>query len=68
MPLTRKAASLDMGWCLDCHRDPAPHLRPLDQVFNPDWHRTPETPSGDALMIAYRIHPETLEDCSVCHR
>jgi len=68
MPLTRKAATLDMGWCLDCHRNPAPHLRPLDQVFNPYWQRTPDTPSGEALLAAYRIHPETLEDCSVCHR
>lgn len=68
MPLTWKATSLDMGWCLDCHRNPAPHLRPLDQVFNPQWHRTPATPSGKALLAVFHIHPETLEDCSVCHR
>jgi Cytochrome c3/Cytochrome c7 and related cytochrome c len=68
MPLTRKASTLYMSWCLACHRDPAPHLRPLDQVFNPDWHRTHGTPSGQELMAAYHIHPETLTDCSVCHR
>ena len=28
MPLMRQAAPLTMGWCLDCHRNPAPHLRP----------------------------------------
>ena len=68
MPLTWKGRSLTMSWCLDCHRNPAPNLRPLDQVFAPEWHRTKDTPSGAALMAAYRIHPETLTDCSVCHR
>ena len=28
---------LSMGWCLDCHRNPEPHLRPLDQVTNMSW-------------------------------
>jgi hypothetical protein len=68
MALTWKATSLYMSWCLDCHRNPAPHLRPQDQVFNPHWQRTPDTPSGDKLMAAYHIHPETLADCGVCHR
>lgn len=68
MALTWKASTLYMSWCLSCHRDPAPHLRPLDQVFNPDWKRTATTPSGKQLMAAFHIHPETLDDCSVCHR
>ena len=68
MALTWKATSLYMSWCLDCHRNPAPHLRPHDQVFNPHWQRSSETPSGDKLMAAYQIHPETLTDCGVCHR
>jgi len=68
MPLMRKAHTLTMSWCLDCHRDPAPHLRPLDAVFDPHWTRTPGTPSGEALLEAYHIHPATLTDCSVCHR
>ena len=34
MPLMYQEASLQMDWCLDCHRDPAKHLRPRDQVFN----------------------------------
>jgi hypothetical protein len=68
MPLTWKGASLTMSWCLDCHRNPAPRLRPADQVFNPDWHRTADTPSGATLLAQYRIDPSTLSDCSVCHR
>jgi len=68
MPLTWKGASLQMSWCLDCHRDPAPNLRPLEEVFNPNWERTPETPPGEQLLAQYGIHPATLSDCSVCHR
>jgi hypothetical protein len=34
MPLMWKAHSLQMEWCLDCHRNPAPHIRPRDQVFD----------------------------------
>lgn len=68
MPLTYKATSLDMGWCLDCHRNPAPHLRPPGAVFDPHWHRTADTPSPAALMAQYHIHVSTLTDCSVCHR
>jgi hypothetical protein len=68
MPLTRKATTLYMGWCLDCHRNPAPHLRPLEAVFDPHWQRSASTPSGEELMKRYHIHPANLTDCSVCHR
>jgi hypothetical protein len=68
MPLTYKAKTLYMSWCLDCHRNPAPHLRPSEAVFDPHWHRTRSTPSGRDLMALYHIHPRTLTDCSVCHR
>jgi hypothetical protein len=69
MPLTRRAHSLTMGWCLDCHRDPAPQLRPREAVFDPEWRRGPDTPSGAALARAYGIAPASrLIECSVCHR
>jgi hypothetical protein len=68
MPLTWKATTLYMSWCLSCHRDPAPHLRPLNEVFNPHWRRSPATPSGAELMATYHIHTETLSDCGTCHR
>jgi hypothetical protein len=34
MPLMYQAESLQMEWCLSCHRDPGKNLRPRDQVFN----------------------------------
>ena len=69
MPLTEKAASLRMAWCIACHRDPRPHLRPHDAVFDMTWQRTKDTPSGDELFRQYHIHnAAALTDCSVCHR
>jgi hypothetical protein len=40
MPLTVKAHSLYMKWCLDCHNDPAPNLRPRELVFDMDMEWT----------------------------
>jgi hypothetical protein len=68
MAMTWKAETLYMSWCLSCHRDPAPHLRPKNEVFNPHWHRTASTPPGQVLMAAYGIHTQDLSDCGICHR
>jgi hypothetical protein len=69
MPLVRQAAPLTMGWCLDCHRDPAPNLRPAAAIFDPDWKApADQRAEGRALLTHYLIHVEHLTDCSVCHR
>lgn len=73
MPLTAQAQPFQMGWCLDCHRDPAPKLRPPDQVTRmdwSDWDRHPEAHAGfgAAEMQRFHIDPKTLTDCDVCHR
>jgi hypothetical protein len=58
-----------MSFCLDCHRDPAPNLRPLDRVTDMTW-----TPPGDArafgetLVKQYGIRVGQLDYCYVCHR
>lgn len=58
---------LSMGWCLDCHRDPASKLRPLDQVTNMAWDReeTPYDPSRDPNRTR-EVNPPL--HCSGCHR
>jgi hypothetical protein len=69
MPLMRQAAPLTMGWCLDCHRNPAPNLRPPDKIFDMQW--TPPNDRDDQskrLLVAYHIDTEHLTDCSRCHR
>jgi hypothetical protein len=69
MPLSARAEPLSMAWCLDCHRNPAPHLRPREHVFDLDWAPPPDQAArGRALMTANRIHPERLTACYVCHR
>lgn len=68
MPLTLRAASLEMGWCLDCHRDPQAHLRPREEVFNLNWHTADQAALGERLVREYAIDTRRLADCSVCHR
>lgn len=68
MPLMAKASTMTMAFCLDCHRDPGPNLRPREALFNTDWHRTPEVPSASELLRQYHIGSRNLTDCSICHR
>lgn len=67
MPVVYQAESLSMGWCLDCHRDPAPHLRPPEAVTDPAWVPAEDPRAlGERLMLASNISPRT--DCTTCHR
>jgi len=70
MPFTYQDKSLLMGWCLDCHRDPKPHLRPSDEVFSMFW--TPPADrlaQGEELYSRYHIRStQQLTSCSTCHR
>jgi len=70
MPLMYQEASLQMSWCLDCHRDPAKYIRPRDEVFNMRWRRPAGDPElGARLVKEYRIGSvEQLTSCSTCHR
>lgn len=73
MPLTARAEPFRMRWCLDCHRDPAPRLRPPDQVTRMDWSEWDAHPErhalyGEMMIKVYGIEPAKLDDCDVCHR
>jgi hypothetical protein len=70
MPLMYQAASLEMRFCLDCHREPEKYLRPREDVFRMDYE-----PPKDQLRLgrelAERYHvrdAQTLTNCSTCHR
>jgi hypothetical protein len=39
MPLMYAQNTLQMEWCLDCHRNPAKNLRPTSQVYNMAWEK-----------------------------
>ncbi|HBF22604.1 MAG TPA: cytochrome C [Planctomycetes bacterium] len=68
METVRQEQPLSMGWCLDCHRDPDPHIRPLDKVTDLDWAPDEGTrrDTGERLRQIHGIQPRT--DCSTCHR
>jgi hypothetical protein len=70
MALMSQEAPLTMKWCVDCHRDPAQHIRPRDQVFNMAWERPSGDPEfGRRLAETYKIASvEQLISCSTCHR
>jgi hypothetical protein len=69
MALTYRAVPLTMQFCLDCHRDPAPRLRPPDQITNMTWTPGPDREAqGHALMAKYGIRVGQLTHCNVCHR
>jgi menaquinone reductase, multiheme cytochrome c subunit len=60
-------APLTMGWCLDCHRDPAPNLRPPELVTTMGYD-----PPGDRREVGNKVAQENdinpPTNCSTCHR
>ncbi len=37
MPIMYAQNTLQMEWCLDCHRNPAKNLRPTSEIYNMAW-------------------------------
>ncbi len=73
MPLMWKVNTLNMEWCLECHRAPEKYVRPREEVFNMTWkpmdergHVVSQALLGAQLVQDYDINPST--DCSTCHR
>jgi hypothetical protein len=69
MPLMWQQASLQMAWCLECHRAPEQFLRPRDQVFNMKWKApSNQLEEGRKLVEKYDVKTGQLTNCSICHR
>jgi hypothetical protein len=83
MPLMYNFASLQMEWCLDCHRAPDKYLRPRDQVFNMRYEQpttakpvevdgtkyTDQRELGRYLIQKHNLRtPTDITSCSTCHR
>jgi hypothetical protein len=70
MPFTYQVPSLLMEWCLDCHRHPERHLRPVEQVFNMRYEPPADQEElGRQLARRYAIRDTNyLTSCTVCHR
>ncbi len=70
MPAIWQVNSLQMEWCVSCHKQPERFIRPRDQVFSMEW--TPpenQLEEGRKLAAEYKIQdPKVLTSCSTCHR
>jgi len=83
MPLMYQQESLQMEWCLNCHRAPQNYLRPRDQVFNMRYEEpttakpvmvdgvsfTNQQTLGFALASKYKVrNVMDMTSCDTCHR
>jgi Zn ribbon nucleic-acid-binding protein len=69
MPLMWRENTLNMEWCIDCHRAPQLHVRPREELFRMDW--TPEESGlteADLDRLAEQYHVKGRTSCSACHR
>jgi hypothetical protein len=70
MPLTWRANTLYMRWCINCHKHPDLYVRNRADVFKPNY-----MPPKDQLVLGRRLvkeykikSPDELTDCYTCHR
>ena len=81
MPLMMQNGSLQMAWCLDCHRQPERFIRPREEVFNlhydpahdPNHPGETQATLGPKLVKLYHVpdknpQKQLLQDCFTCHR
>jgi hypothetical protein len=83
MPLMYQFASLQMEFCLDCHRNTEKYLRPREQVFNMRYDQpsteapvnvagvsyTDQEALGNALKEQYKVRSvKDITSCNTCHR
>ena len=63
MDVVRLDKPIAMQWCLECHRNPTPNLRPKDQITNMTW-KPEDSPNFDPTAL--KVNPP--QNCSGCHR
>ena len=70
MPLMWNTSSLQMEWCLQCHRNPEKVLRERKDITNMQWKPpADQAKKGRELAEKYNIQPtNVLTSCSTCHR
>ncbi|HAW94672.1 MAG TPA: cytochrome C [Phycisphaerales bacterium] len=79
MEVVYQAEPLSMGWCLDCHRNPEPNLRPVSELTNMSWglalglegearEKAEAEFARQRLEVQNLYHINPSENCSTCHR
>lgn len=64
MAAVHKVEAMHMSWCVDCHRDPSPHLRPPELVDTMGLASDPAR--GRRIERELDVAPPT--HCTGCHR
>jgi hypothetical protein len=64
MEVVRQSEPLSMSWCLDCHRDPAKHLRPPGKITDMDYE---SSHPDEGALLAQHNNIKPPENCSACH-
>ena len=70
MPVVYQENTLQMEWCLSCHREPEKFIRPKSEIYNMDW-RDGDITAEERLKLKdnYKIRSkEMMTSCSTCHR
>jgi hypothetical protein len=70
MPAVYQENSLQMEWCLACHREPEKFLRPKSEITNTKWNVN-DLSIEERLKLKedYKIRSkEMMTSCSTCHR
>jgi hypothetical protein len=67
MEVVHQVEPLSMGWCLECHRNPDPHRRPVTEVTNMSW-KPARDPEARARQLAELPPVNPPVECSGCHR
>lgn len=68
------AKPFSMSFCLDCHRDPASRIRPVDKVTDLGWQWSTNSAVADQMQategkkLVSQMRVESLQSCSACHR
>lgn len=70
MPSVYQENTLQMEWCLACHKDPSQFIRPKSEIYNMDWKDSNlDAKEREQLKVDYKIRSrELLTSCSTCHR
>jgi hypothetical protein len=67
MATAEQVVPLTMSWCLDCHRNPGPRLRPLTEITTMGYTHSPSDTSG-VRLVGQGDRIRRLTDCTACHR
>lgn len=66
MEVVSQVKTLSMASCLECHRNPAPHLRPVDSVTDMEWV-PPKSSSEIGELVRDHWNIKANQNCSTCH-